>query len=71
MIGGNDRTLSSESKMTGNLSIPSNKPAYSIPFGCFSRISERDISSSIARGINRVFGEHALTLNGGLIVSKS
>ena len=52
MIGGNDSTCPSASKMTGYSENPSRSLLYSLPFSFFSRIWARSSSSSIASGTN-------------------
>ena len=54
MMGGNERTCPSESRMTGYSDIPSRSLLYSLPFSFLSRISAMSISSSMARGTKRM-----------------
>ena len=65
IIGGNERTISSESRITGKRSIPSIRWEYSAPFGCSSRIRSIVISSEQASGMKEKFDGTVVALNGG------
>ena len=71
MIGGNDNTLFSASKIIGYRSNSDSKWAYSMPFGCSAIISLIDIGSDAANGVNLMSPLTALTVNGGASLAKS
>ena len=71
MMGGNDRMSSFESRMTGNVSNPSIRCAYSTPLGCSSRICFIVISSLIIRGTKECVPGTVTTLNGSDSVDRS
>jgi hypothetical protein len=52
MIGGNDRIWPASSCSSGTSGLPCRMCAYSLPFGCCSRICARSSSSSMPSGTN-------------------
>ena len=71
IIGGNDSKSSLESRITGNLSMPSIRCAYSIPLGLESKISAILNSSVSDRGTKVYEAGTVSTRNGGLREARS
>ena len=72
IMGGKERTEPFLSRMIGYWSKPSRRWAYALPFSFLSRISDRSISSSMARGTNLTeWGSTSLYTNGGSTLFRS
>src|SRR5437879_9232925 len=66
------RTFPAESVMIGKRGLDSTRWAYSRPFSCFARISERPISCANPSGVKRTScGRTALYVKGGETRSRS